>query len=203
MGPFEYFFLGIGFVIILVAIVRGYDRELGNSIVAQVAIFIVSFFESRLETALNFIGNDIFGVTAESLNLFKFLFMTIVFGSIIMASYWGVTFDFPGKPKPPPEGTLIAFGMGLLNAYLIVGTVWYFLDKYGYPIQTLGMFFPPLTAAATSIVQFLPPAALWSWQRGLLGDSGGVVAVVTGTRIRRNKMGTRNSTILTISIFQS
>lgn len=157
MGPIELFFLGIGTMIVLVAIVRGYDRELGNSIIAQVAIFIVSFFGGRLENVLNVIGNDIFGVSESELNLFKFLFMTILFSSIIMASYWGVTFDFPGKPLPPPEGTLIAIGMGLLNAYLIGGTIWYFLDKYGYPVQALGLYYPPLTPTAQNIVQFLPP----------------------------------------------
>ncbi len=138
MGPIELFFLGIGTMIVLVAIVRGYDRELGNCIIAQVAVFIISFFEGRLEGVLNTIGNDIFGVSEPSLNLFKFLFMTIAFASIIMASYWGVTLDFPGKPMAPPQGTLIAIGMGLLNAYLIGGTIWYFLDKYQYPVAALG-----------------------------------------------------------------
>lgn len=157
MGPIELFFLGIGAMIVLVAIVRGYDRELGNSIIAQVAIFIISFFESRIESTLNIIANDIFGVSVEGANLFKFLFMTIIFSSIIMASYWGVTLDFPGRPKPPPEGTLISIGMGLLNAYLIGGTIWYFLDKYQYPIAVLGLYQPPLTATAQEIIQFLPP----------------------------------------------
>ena len=157
MGPIELFFLGIGLMIVLVAIVRGYDRELGNCVIAQVAIFMISFFGDRLEGVLNLIGNDIFGVSEAGLNLFKFLFMTIVFSSIIMASYWGATLDFPGKPLPPPEGTLISIGMGLLNAYLIGGTVWYFLDKYGYPIQVLGFYQPPLSQAAQDIIQFLPP----------------------------------------------
>lgn len=157
MGPLELFFLGIGFMIVLVAVVRGYHRELGNSIIAQVAVFLISFFASRIDGVLDGIGTEIFGVTSEGLNLFKFLFMTIVFSSIIMASYWGVTLDFPGRPKPPPEGTLISIGMGLLNAYLVVGTIWYFLDRYNYPIQSLGMYSPPLTTTATAIVQFLPP----------------------------------------------
>lgn len=157
MGPLELFFLGVGFMIVLVAVVRGYHRELGNSIIAQVAVFLVSFFESRIDSVLNIIGTEIFGISSTGLNLFKFLFMTILFSSIIMASYWGVTLDFPGRPKPPPEGTIISIGMGLLNAYLIVGTIWYFLDRYGYPIQSLGWYTPPLTPTATSIVQVLPP----------------------------------------------
>lgn len=157
MGPIELFFLGVGAMIVLVALVRGYDRELGNNIVIQVTVFIISFFAGRIENILNIIGNDIFGVSEPGLNLFKFLFMTIVFSSIVLASYWGVTLDFPGRPMPPPEGTLIAIGMGLLNAYLIGGTIWYFLDKYNYPIASLGLYYPPLTTTAQDIIQYLPP----------------------------------------------
>jgi hypothetical protein len=143
-------------MLVFVAIVRGYNRELGNTIVLQVTIFLFSYFDGRIDGFLNTIGTDIFGIASTELNLFKLLFIGFLFGSIVFASYWGVTFDFPGKPLDPPSGTLVSIGIGLLNAYLIGGMLWYYLDKYQYPVQWMGVT-PPTTSFAAAIIPVLPP----------------------------------------------
>jgi len=49
---------------------------------------------------------------------------------------------------------------GLLNGYLIVGTVWHYLHAFNYPIQVLGLFQPPLTEFAQAYLVPLLPVPL-------------------------------------------
>ena len=156
MSPLEYFFFGIGLVIVLVGVARGYDRELGNTVILQVTVFLFTFFEARIVRILDSIGQNIFGIVGPGLDLFKVLTLTFLFASVVFASYWGVTFDYGGRPLPPPEGTLISIGIGLINAYLIVGMIWYYLDKFAYPVGQWGVILP-LSPFAQTLVLFLPP----------------------------------------------
>ena len=56
--------------------------------------------------------------------------------------------------------TLLGFFLGALNGFLIVGTIWYFLDQSSYPF-TRWIIPPdpnnPMTAAAAEIMPYLPP----------------------------------------------
>jgi hypothetical protein len=45
---------------------------------------------------------------------------------------------------------------GAVNGYLISGTIWYYLDRFDYPIRFLGLFSPPLTNLAQALLPFLP-----------------------------------------------
>ncbi len=36
--------------------------------------------------------------------------------------------DFGGKPMRPPEGTILSLLVGLLNGYLVAGTIWYYAN---------------------------------------------------------------------------
>jgi len=156
MEPIEYIFLIIGGFIALVSMARGYAKDLGNTLIFMVAIFLLTFLDSQIEQGMNIVGRTLLGVNTMDTGWGKQLMALAfigVFVSIVFASYAGRTFEYGGAQAPPPQGTLLNLAIGLLNGYLVAGTIWHYLDKYDYPLPE---FRPPLSPLAESIVPFLP-----------------------------------------------
>jgi len=158
MGPIELLYISIGLIIAMIGMARGYVRELGNTVIALSAIFLLTFFQDEIITVLTKVATDIFGIQDQtSIDGFLSASFTIAFVVIVFASYAGRTLDFLGKPMPPPGGTLLSLGVGLLNGYLIAGTLWYYQDEFGYPLRNVSNFVPPLSPQAETMIQYLPP----------------------------------------------
>ncbi|MEZ4656826.1 MAG: hypothetical protein R2911_04585 [Caldilineaceae bacterium] len=51
------------------------------------------------------------------------------------------------------QGAFYDLLLGITNAYLISGMVWYYLDKFQYPLPSIQL---PLTATAQALIPFLP-----------------------------------------------
>ena len=158
MGPIEFFFVTIGFIVMLIGLARGYVRELGNTIIALSAIFLLTFFQPEIINVMTRVATQSFGVQSpDSVAGFLAAFFTIVFVAIIFASYAGQTLSFRGKPMPPPGGTLLSLAVGMLNGYLIAGTLWYYQDEFGYPMVSITRIQLPISHQAQIMVQYLPP----------------------------------------------
>lgn len=158
MGPVELIFISIGVVITLIGLARGYVKELGSTLIILVAIFILTFFEEQLTGVLNAIGGAVSdgGDTGNELlisTVYSIIFIVIVFGA-----YSGRTLNFTGTPAPPPQGTLISLLIGMLNGYLIAGTLWYYQHAFNYPIGQLVTFENTLTETAQTLIDYLPPS---------------------------------------------
>lgn len=156
MGPLEVIF---GIVVVfttLIGLARGYPKELGNTVIILTTIFVLSFFEARLIGLLTTVGSSLLGGDGQAINLLLSALFELLFISIIFASYAGITFDFPGRPQPPPVGPALTLTVGLLNGYLIAGTLWYYQDRFQYPTQLLGLIQLPLTATGQAIIAVLP-----------------------------------------------
>jgi len=156
MGPLEIFFGAIAGMIILIALARGYKRELGSTLIILVAIFVLSFGEDQILDVFTSVGQRLLSGTSTSQELILVLIFQTIFIAIVFAGYAGRTFEFTGTPAPPPLGTLLDLSVGALNGYLIAGTLWYYLDRFGYPFQSLGWIFLPLTQLGEALVPFLP-----------------------------------------------
>ncbi len=158
MGPIELFFIAIGGIIALIGLARGYVRELGNTVIALSAIFLLTFLQDDIVKLLTKVATDFFGMySQDSINGFISIFFTVVFIFIVFASYAGRTLDFVGKPMPPPGGTLLSLGVGALNGYLIAGTLWYYQDEFDYPMSHISGIQMPLSQQAQVMVEYLPP----------------------------------------------
>jgi hypothetical protein len=158
MGPIEIFYIAIGLTVTLVGLARGYVKELGSTLIILVAIFILTFFEEQISALVTSIGEGLMGIdNEETIDLLLSTFYTVVFIGIVFAGYSGHTWAFSGSPAPPPQGTLISLAIGLLNGYLIAGTLWYYQDVFGYPIGQLMPFDEQLTETAQTLVNYLPP----------------------------------------------
>lgn len=158
MGPVELIFFTIGIIVTLIGLARGYVRELGSTLIILVAIFILSFFQNELSGALTNLSARLGALEGEDgSNLLLSFIFTLLFSAIVFMSYSGRTLAFNGTPAPPPQGTLISLAIGLLNGYLIAGTLWYYQDVYDYPISQFVEFTTPLTERAQELVNYLPP----------------------------------------------
>lgn len=159
MGPLEVFFTAIGITIALIGVARGYQKELGTTLIILVAIFVLTFFEERIISAFTTASGQldiVIGSQNEDTNLFLTLLFQLAFITVVFASYSGRTLDFPGKEAPPPQGTLLSLAVGALNGYLVAGTLWYYLDLFNYPVQSWGWVQLPLTATGQTMLEFLP-----------------------------------------------
>jgi len=162
MGPIEVVYATIAIIIGLVGVARGYARELGNTLVIMAGIFLLTFQEALILNLFRQTGERMLNITgsqADLLNLFLSTAFTVIFISIVFASYSGRVFafaSFGGRPAGPPHGVLISLLVGLLNGYLIAGTLWYYQEKFGYPLQRFGLIKLPLTTTGQELVTLLP-----------------------------------------------
>ncbi len=151
MGPVYYVFLAIGLTIALIGLARGYDKELGNSIVLMITVAVVGFIADRYQPRLAELASGVLGV--ENTDRFLWLLYSVVFVAVVFSSYSGVTLNFGGRPAHGFLGRVISLAVGAFNGYLIAGSLWFFAHQFNYP---LGGVQQPLNATATELVSLLP-----------------------------------------------
>ena len=156
MGPVEVIYGIVAVFIAIIAFARGYSKELGSTMIILATIFVLSFVEGRVISLFNGAGASLFGGDVQATNLALSLLFQLLFISAVFAGYAGITLEFPGRPAPPPQGQLLTMAVGLLNGYLVAGTLWYYQDRFLYPVQALGLIQLPLTARGQALVEFLP-----------------------------------------------
>ncbi len=156
MGPIEALFVTIQVIIATVGVVRGYAKELGNTLVLMAAIFFLSYVGSRAQDTIAEFIERVFGYapgSAQSNSLLFFLYVG-TFLAIVFASYAGRTLDFGGKPMRAPEGTILSLLVGLLNGYLVAGTIWYYANLFGYPFMNVDT--TQFSSTADFMLTYLP-----------------------------------------------
>jgi hypothetical protein len=156
VGPIEILFVTIQLLIATVGVVRGYAKELGNTLVFMVAIFLLSYLGDRIQPAIVAFINQVFGIAPDSAQMNAILCVLYIgtFLAIVFASYAGKTLDFGGRQLPAPEGSILSLLVGLLNGYLVAGTIWYYADKFGYPFVNVDT--ATLTPTADFMLTYLP-----------------------------------------------
>ena len=160
MGPFEYLWLTVFVIFVLVALVRKYPNELGTTTIIFTILFLITFFLiPKLPGLVNDIYRRIFNTTMPERQMQHLMasLMSLIFIGSVFASYAGRTFAFPGKPAPGWRGTFYSLLVGMMNGYLISGSLWYFQDYYKYPITDFGLLYLPLTPLGEKMAAFLPP----------------------------------------------
>ena len=162
MGPIEVVYSTIAIMIGLVGVARGYARELGNTLVIMAGIFLLTFQEALILSLFSRTGERLLNITGNQTDLLNFFLSTVftlIFISIVFASYSGRVFafaSFGGRPAGAPHGVLISLLVGLLNGYLIAGTLWYYQARFDYPLQRFGLIKLPLTTTGQELETLLP-----------------------------------------------
>ena len=150
MGPIWFYFLTLVLLWGAIGVIRGFKKELGVTIILLVMMLLVyliqlrvvpRFFETWPETR-----------PALLLTLYQVL---MLFGAFI--AYQGYTLSFPGANPPGTWGWIYGLIVGLLNGYLLWGTIWYYTARLGYP---LSLFSLPVSPLDQQLVAYLPLSLL-------------------------------------------
>lgn len=150
MGPIEGLWGSIIVIFVLVGAVRGFLKELGVTTILIVMLFgfdrIIPFLEEfinkggLLAVGLSSMGLD--SPTAQATENVLWLVFTLLTVLIAFIAYEGETLTYAGSNPRFPVGTLLSLLIGAVNGYLITGTLWWFLERYHYPVQQLKLIDP-------------------------------------------------------------
>lgn len=142
MGPVEYVFLILWIIFGIVGWVRSFSRELGITIVILGALLIINELRIRVAPALeSSMGNNAGAILVG-------LYTTILIIAVLIA-YQGQTLTFSG----PTTSDIFGVTIGLINGWLVIGTIWYFINKYNYPLLGLQ---GGLSNLANTLLKFTP-----------------------------------------------
>ena len=171
MAPIEVFFGVIVFVFALIGLARGFLKELGVTTVMMAILLFLSQFEHFLDAglmrALSIGGGQL--SSPQNVEVVKCYFFIFVIIGAAFISYQGETLAFGGEPPRGTQGILLGLLTGALNGYLIAGSIWFYMDKFHYPLTWLGFSADKLSPLARNLVAFLPISFLG--QPILLGQS--------------------------------
>lgn len=146
-----FFWIFVGLFTIIGAI-RGWAKELMVTFSGVVAIFIIVVLLPLVNKSSS----------TQSL----FWAQMIIFAVVIFFGYQTPNFRRLAESGRFIRDTLrdTVFGamIGAVNGYLIVGSLWYYMDKAGYPIASITAPDPTSAVglAATKILSVVPPAIM-------------------------------------------
>ncbi len=164
MGPIEVLWGTVVLFFVMITLVRGYNRELGITILLLLVLFVEVYFGQRLEGVLT---QRVFKQAFRLLNLehteeLQRLLLALVFQGLLLIvlylGYEGRSLSFPGSPAKGMEGFLLNVFIGAVNGWLFAGSLWYYMDKYKYPyLIKWGLLKPQWTETAQTLMKYLPP----------------------------------------------
>lgn len=153
MGPIEIVFLVLLMVFGIIGVVRGFGRELGVTTMLLITLFVLELLDERYHDKLN----QAIGVLVSSgaANATRAWIFVIILGVVAFMSYEGQTLSFAGNRGRVP----LDLGAGLLNGYLLIGSIWYYLHVANWPLLSVMQTYTPFYNV---MVRLLPPA-IFSW----------------------------------------
>jgi hypothetical protein len=157
VGPIEVLWAALLIVFIIVGIARTFPKELGVTLMLLVAMLVLVMLEPRIMSILaKGVPPVLKPASGANAEVVAFHLYAILLIFITLISYLGVTLTYEGTVPKGLQGLLMNAGAGLLNGYLFIGTIWFYLEKFHYPMQQWGLIKLPLSSFAQSLIRFLP-----------------------------------------------
>jgi uncharacterized membrane protein required for colicin V production len=150
------------FVLIFAVIgaLRGWARELLVTFALVISIFLLSIIHTFAPGLEKSIAKD------AAANLFWFKFAVTVV--LVVGGYQSVSIPrisaSPRLVRGNLQDTLLGLFIGLVNGFLIVGTIWFYLHDAKYPLDIINAPIAGTTAgdAALKMIPYLAPSWLTS-----------------------------------------
>lgn len=155
MVPIELVWLIIVLLFGLIGVVRGFLKELGVTTVMVIMLFAVTFFEGKITPMLTKVAVR---VAPNDLAAFQAAFWVVLITVTAFVSYQGQTLAFEGAAVKGALGVFFNLATGLVNGYLIAGSIWFYLDRLGYPLLNISR--DALSPTARMLVPMMPPQLL-------------------------------------------
>jgi hypothetical protein len=150
MVPIEALMLTLWLVFGLVGRVRGFAKELGATVLFTTTTLVVLRFGDAAYAVASPATSWLAGGNDAAA---RFAFYVAVFALSAYLAYEGETIVFKGSSPPGTMGRVLDIGIGLLNGWLVIGGLWYYLDKLGYPLPHVQA---PQFALGKTLVQLTP-----------------------------------------------
>ena len=172
MIPIEYLWIALIVVFGVTGMVRGLWKELGVTTVLLLGLFVLTFgWEQIGSKIVEAFPGEMPGETIMAI----YYIVPTVFVSFI--AYEGITLQFPMRPMGGLVKGLLGLPGGLLNGYLIVGTIWDVCNGADYfglevPLGNTGAtvaISDSLTSLNSTLVQYLPPTFINEYVMLLVG----------------------------------
>jgi uncharacterized membrane protein required for colicin V production len=155
LAPIEVFFGAIVLMFALIGVARGFLRELGVTTVLMFLLFFLSQFEPQLDKGMaRLMSTNV--VPAAERDLWQCVLFVFVVAAVAFVSYQGETLSFSGQAPQGAQGVVLGLVTGLLNGYLIAGSIWFYMHKFDYPIEVLGFSTAALSELAQGLIAYLP-----------------------------------------------
>jgi uncharacterized membrane protein required for colicin V production len=155
MVPLTTFFLGLVIFFGLIGALRGWAKELlvtFSVILARFIEFVMLVYVPVLSASLQSLE--------QSDPRTWFYVRLMVFGLLISFGYATTVLSArmgSRARKEKLEDTLLGLFLGGINGFLVIGSLWGFLDEAQYGVWGIT---PPVTDAAQNVIQYLPTAWL-------------------------------------------
>jgi uncharacterized membrane protein required for colicin V production len=163
MTPVESLWIVLVVLFGIVGIVRGFFKELGVTLVLVVLLFGLTRLDANLKKLLDMATNaskiQAVGQLYGNPTVWLVFYAAMIIGVMYIA-YQGYVIKYPGDEPKGIQGTLLGLMVGLINGYLFIGTLWYYIDKYKQPLQALGIIQGEYSALAQKLLKILPPDLL-------------------------------------------
>jgi uncharacterized membrane protein required for colicin V production len=161
--PVETLWIGLVVVFAIVGVVRGFLKELGVTLVLIVTLFGLTRLSVNTPAILSFTASatKVQAISQLQENATVWLvFYVLVVLAVVFIAYQGYVIKYPGNEPKGIQGILLSLMIGLINGYLVSGSLWYYIDKYQSPLRALGVLQGEYTVLAQKLVKVLPPAML-------------------------------------------
>ena len=152
MGPIEGGLGAIFAVFVFLGAIRGFLKELGLTTVMIVWLFGMDQIIPRLEDFIRQPGTFLerIGVTEATRNIPLSLLFLVITLVVVYIAYQGETLAFEGSAPKGLQGVLLSLVIGAINGYLVVGALWWILNRYDYALlRAQGAF---VNFSATSVL---------------------------------------------------
>lgn len=140
----------------IIGAMRGWAKEILVTFSVVLALFLITVLESYVGVVKNIArsgGDALFWLETTIVILLVFFgYQTPNLRAISGARF----------ARERLQDVLLGFMLGLINGFLIIGTIWFYLDRAGYPLKFIQ---PPQPSdqyfeTATRLLAILPPAWL-------------------------------------------
>jgi uncharacterized membrane protein required for colicin V production len=145
-----YIFIGLFTVI---GAVRGWAKE----ILVTSSVILAMFLIFILENYMPYTKDVLVSGNTDPIEKSQLWIRIIILGFIAFFGYQTPNIGKLGGARFAREklqDTLLGMFLGALNGYLIVGTIWAFLNQAGYPFDWI---ITPLPDNAVNLLEYLPP----------------------------------------------
>jgi hypothetical protein len=163
MTPVESLWIVLVIVFGIVGLVRGFLKELGVTLVLIVLLFGLTRLSGNmkrvLDTAAGATKLPVISHLYENPSVWLVFYVGIILGVMYIA-YQGYVIKYPGNDPRGIQGSLLSLMIGLINGYLFAGSLWFYVDQYKQPLQTLGLFIGEYSSLALRMLKVLPPDLL-------------------------------------------